>query len=120
MSDLAGKTIPFEQIYPGSGRHGLNTCFNPDCRSYGVPPINRTAFFAELRKAGATTKEMEAALVKQVGVCSILSGEETHRRTSCAFLYMIDPTSWVDRWKLKCVTRLRDGDVCSVSSIILS
>jgi hypothetical protein len=57
---LSGKTIPFEQLYPGSGPYGLNTCFNPDCRSYGVPPIDRKAFFKKLREANATADEMEA------------------------------------------------------------
>jgi hypothetical protein len=120
MSDLAGKTIPFEEIYPGSGPHGLNTCFNPDCRSYGVPPIDRKAFFKKLREANATVEEMDAALAKQAGLYSIHAGEDTHRRESSAFLYKNNPSIWVDRRKLRCDTRVPGGQACKTSSIILS
>lgn len=81
MTDLSGKTIPFEQPCPGSCPYGLNTCFNPDCRSHGVPPIYRKAVFKKLREANATAEEMDAARAKQPGRYSIHAGEETHRRT---------------------------------------
>jgi hypothetical protein len=120
MSDLPGKSISFEQIYPGVGSYRLNTCYNPDCRSFGAPPIDRGALFAQLRKEGKTAKEIEAVIAKQVGLYSIHSGEKNHRRTIHAFLYKSDEKSWVDRRRLKCSTRLPGGDACNASSPIFS
>lgn len=113
--------LSLHAVYPlPTTEFNLNTCGDPDCGNYGVPP---DPVYLSFRGRGGTKKRLIAsaavpALAQGFGSYK-LQGDSKELRISTAFEYEDDPHEWNDGRSMQCLHLHKNG-VCGVSFTVLS
>lgn len=122
MLSLPEITFTLDQLYPGAGRFGLNTCNNADCMNYGhgfETNEDRKARFAlshpHLSPEQASTVELHGP-----GAYKLAGADRRYKRVSQVFAYEDDPHEWVDQRTIRCKAQLLNGTICDTGFSILS
>lgn len=124
MASLASFNIDLEEMLPQRGPLGLNSCGNPDCRSFGtelvvipkrLPPKGRRATRCP------TADALEIFQTHRPGAYALTGSRKKEDARKCtAFGYETAPYVWGDNRTVKCRTALRNGTICDTRFQLLS
>lgn len=122
MTGLATFNFKLPQLHPGTGKHKLNTCGNPDCLNFGVAPSERAGRRADwaARRPELTPEQLDIAADHGPGAYKLAGADRKHRRVSRAFRYQDDPHEWIDQRTIRCGSLTHGDRVCDSGFSILS
>lgn len=123
MESLANFNIDLEEMYPQRGQLGLNSCSNPDCKSFGT---ELTILGKRLPPKGnrpsrcPTADAVDAFQRHRKGAYALNNTKKEHARKCSAFGHEEFPYLWNDNRSVKCRALLRNGTVCDTKFQLLS
>lgn len=122
MASLATFNFKLSQLYPGAGKHHLNTCANPDCWNFGQPltdAAERRSTWEE-KRPDFTPDQLDIVAKHGPGAYKLSGADKKHRRVSCAFQYRRSPHVWADQRTVRCQGHTFEGKVCNSAFSIKS
>ena len=99
MTNLAKFNFKLSQLYPGAGKHLINTCGNPDCSNFGQPLTGRAdrKFFWKQKHPDLSPEQLKLIEMHGPGAYKLAGADKKHRRVSRVFAYENNPHGWSDQ-----------------------
>ncbi len=122
MTNLAKFNFKLSQLYPGAGKHLINTCGNPDCSNFGQPLTGRAdrKFFWKQKHPDLSPEQLKLIEMHGPGAYKLAGADKKHRRVSRVFAYENNPHGWSDQRTVRCQGQTHDGYLCDTGFSILS